>query len=324
MQIKIAIFGLSLNVLEQIKVEIRAMFPSLSIAWTNIQDPELDILLVNEIFFKSPNIQELAFEQKIPYLRLFLDESQSGAINEDVLYLPFVSSVAVKDWFKKHVNTAPELPRSNGRNNFNQKKHSNQQSSHPLLKAKKIDQVIQAFFDERNDNIQLFDGHGTIGLMNTRTEQVWLDKERKFKGADRSLNYTYATMHMAQSVVHQQGLDLKTWLWNTLWFSNELLKPPLKSTYYKLEFWPQPDAIMGRNEIFKIAACFEKGASIQQIESSLDLAPETISKFVAVSIMCKALREIPVIDAHFYVNPSVKVKTGFGQYFDRFKTKFGF
>ena len=309
-QIKIAVFGLSLNILEAIKIEIRALHPNFNIGWANIHDPELNILLVNEIFFHSAKIQELVTVKNIPYLRLILNEAQSGLIFKDILYLPFVGSSFVKEWFQHHLNAQPEFTKTD-------------RIEYPFQKKQDLEKVIQAFFNERNDNIQIFDGLGTIGLMNTRTEQVWLDSERKIKGIDQSLNYAYATMQMARSVSNQQGLDLKTWLWNALWFSSSLFKAPSKSKSYKLEFWPQPDAIASRTEIFQIAACFEKGASIEQIEQSLDIAPEVISKFVAVSLMSQALREIPAIEACFYVNKAVEATRGWGQYFSRFRTKFG-
>ncbi|WP_258536319.1 hypothetical protein [Acinetobacter bereziniae] len=64
-EVKIAIFGLSLNVLDAIKQKIRLMYDdSLQVSWANIADPHLDILLVNDMFFSSPTIQNLVGVKK--------------------------------------------------------------------------------------------------------------------------------------------------------------------------------------------------------------------------------------------------------------------
>lgn len=45
-EIKIAIFGLSLNVLDSIKQKIRSMYDdTMEVTWANIADPQLDIFL---------------------------------------------------------------------------------------------------------------------------------------------------------------------------------------------------------------------------------------------------------------------------------------
>ena len=118
--------------------------------------------------------------------------------------------------------------------NYNFNTQNSTASSEPE-KAKTIDITVDPLKkDDGESGVgEIFDGLGTIGLMNTRTEQVWLDSERKIKGIDQSLNYAYATMQMARSVSNQQGLDLKTWLWNALWFSSSLFKAPSKSKSYK-------------------------------------------------------------------------------------------
>ena len=92
-EVKIAIFGLSLNVLDMIKQKIRAMYgEAYQISWANIADPQLDILLVNDMFFGSPTIQNLVGAKRVPYLRLVNKNDKSGLIEGDKLYLPFSAS----------------------------------------------------------------------------------------------------------------------------------------------------------------------------------------------------------------------------------------
>lgn len=309
-QLKIAIFGLSLNILEQIKHEIQSIHPDIKIAWVNISDPELDILWVNDVFFNAESIQNIVSSKQVPYLRLKTAPEKSGSITDDILYLPFQMTDQVSGWFKANVSYTPVSLKT-------------ERLARLLYKKIDVDKVIQEFLNERNDNIQIFDANGNIGLMNTRTEQVWLDPERKLKGTDGSINYTYATMQMAQNVTHIQGMDLRMWLWNTLWYSNELLKPHSTTNFYKLAFWPQPDPIADRTEIFQIAACFEKGANIQQVEQNLEISQDRIMKFVSVALMCGALCEISIDEAHLVQDDADNAPSGLGRFFLKIRSKLG-
>lgn len=309
-QLKIAIFGLSLNILEHIKQEIQSIYSSSQIAWVNIGDPELNVLLVNEIFFNADSIQAIVTSKQVPYLRLVTEPEKSGTIVDDMLYLPFLMSDQVQQWFKQHVNYTPVQQKV-------------ERLDRALYKRIDYEKVFQEFLNERNDNIQIFDANGNIGLMNTRTEQVWLDPERKLKGTDASINYTYATMQMAQSVTNTQGIDLRTWLWNTLWYSHQLTKAYSKLGYYKLQYWPQPEPTADRSEIFRIAACFEKGANISQVEDNLQISKDRIMKFVSVALMCGALAEITVEEAEFGQDAAIESQTGLGRFFNKLRTKLG-
>lgn len=309
-QLKIAIFGLSLNILEYIKHHIQSLHPDIKISWVNISEPGLDILLVNEIFFNAESIQNIVSSKQVPYLRLKTAPEKSGNIEDDILYLPFQVTDQVRQWFKANVSYIPITLKT-------------ERLARLLYKKVDVDKVIQEFLNERNDNIQIFDANGNIGLMNTRTEQVWLDPERKLKGTDCSINYSYATMQMAQSVIHIQGMDLRMWLWNTLWYSNELLKSHSITNFYKLVFWPQPDPTADRAEIFQIAACFEKGANIQQVGKNLDLSQDRIMKFVSVALLCGVLDEISMDEAHLVQNEAHEGSNRLGFFFMKLKSKLG-
>ncbi len=289
-EVKIAIFGLSLNVLESLKQKIQALYDeSIQINWVNIADPQLDILLVNDMFFGSPTIQNLVGSQRVAYLRLVNKQDKAGLIENDALYLPFSASDDIREWFKARYLGTPL-------------KTSNQDIR--VVKTSQttdINKLIKELIDQRNSNIQVFDHQGNIALINIRKEQVWVDPERKTNSTDNSLNYTYATMQKVQSVDSTQGQDLKNWLWNLLWNSPQLLKEQNVNTFYKLKFWPQPQSAYDRQNVFKIAACFEKGASISQVEKKLEIKLSIIQQFVAVAVLIDAVKEIPETDAKLVV-----------------------
>ena len=300
-EVKIAIFGLSLNVLENIKQQIKLMYDdTLHIRWANIGDPQLDILLVNDIFFASPTIQNLVGTQQIPYLRLINKIDKSGRIEGDQLFLPFMVTDDTRKWFKDRYLQVPV---------------SSKIERVITRRAKSLDiyKVIQEFLNERNGNLQVFDSYGNIALMNTRTEQVWMEQGKNIQSTDTTLNYTYATMQMLQSVSDIQGLDLRSWLWNTLWVSENLLKDSSEKTFYKLQYWPQPNNTQNRQEVFKIAACFEQGASIVQVEKKLRISRHIIQKFVATALLTQLLKEIDESEVQLVLEekPTAGVLRGF-------------
>lgn len=312
-QIKIAIFGLSLNVLDNIKQKLSAMYEeSFEVVWVNIGEPQLDILLVNEMFFGSPTIQNIVNSRNVPYLRMVAQSDKSGSIEGDTMYLPFVVTDQIRSWFKARYLKMPVEQVS--------KKSDRQVFNHAIRDLKK---VIDELFNERNGNIQVFDHTGNIGVINTRTEQVWLESDYKVKGIEESLNYTYATMHMTQSVSAVQGIDLRTWLWNALWYSSHMNKDISSHTFYKLAYWPQPESKMDRATILKIAACFEKGANIQQIEQKTGIAKNQLIKFVSVALYTNALKQINEEEAKYVASEPKDTQGIFKGFFGKLRKKLG-
>lgn len=288
-EVKIAIFGLSLNVLENIKQKVQSLYDdALKVSWANIADPHLDILLVNDMFFSSATIQNLVGAKKIPYLRLVNKNEKSGMIEGDKLYLPFMATEEVRQWFKDRYL---RVPVSNKTESFVNK----------ISQKMDLKKVVPEFFNERNGNVQVFDSKGNIALMNIRTQQVWINETRKLQRTDSSLNYTYATMQMAQSVSLMQGEDLTSWLWNVLWHSEDLDFNQNHPDFYKLKFWPQPDPQNERKMVFKIAACFEQGANLKQVVQKTGYSSEQINKFVSIAVLCNVLQKIPASDAKLMV-----------------------
>ena len=297
-EIKIAIFGLSLNVLDGIKQKVLSMFGgnNVNIHWANIAEPQLDVLLVNDMFYASPTIQNLVKNQNVPYLRLVSGNVEGGVVQDDKLYLPFIATADVKQWFNHALLYGREAPKSN----VDTRQHSQAPSFNP--------NVLNEFFNERNGNMQVFDSHGNLAIINASTEQVWLDIGRRQQSTNTTLNYTYATMqNMVQAKNNTHAVDVRTWLWNLLWSSPALVSAPTHK-YYQLKYWPQPTASLDRRDILKISACFSKGASIKQVAEKLQISEDRINKFVAVAYPIHALIEIDEKDAKLVSAQSAEVK----------------
>ena len=85
--LNIAVFGLSLNSLEQIKEQILLSLPeNLNVRWVNLAEQKIDLLLVNDVFFNSPGIQKLLTIQNIVYLRLVKKVENAGLKMESIKY----------------------------------------------------------------------------------------------------------------------------------------------------------------------------------------------------------------------------------------------
>ena len=281
-QIKIAIFGLSLTIEENLKQKIQSLFDdSVKVEWVTLNSASIDVLLVNDLFLNSKIVQSY-IQRKVPYLRLLSNEERSGQIENDTLYLPFIINDETKGWFNKRYLEVPV--------NFQSFKTSIENTSTANVDELDFKAVIAEFFNEENGTIQVFDQYGELALMNTKTEQVWIDQTRKEKCSYSTLNFTYATMQMSQKVSNQQGVDLHQWLWNALWDSKAVIENQALDQTYTLEIWPQPSELSQRNDIFKIAAYFEQGATGQQVQQKTGLDLRFIHQFISVSLLSRAMR----------------------------------
>ena len=281
-QIKIAIFGLSLTIEENLKQKIQSLFDdSVKVEWVTLNSASIDVLLVNDLFLNSKIVQSY-IQRKVPYLRLLSNEERSGQIENDTLYLPFIINDETKGWFNKRYLEVPV--------NFQSFKTNIENTNTANVDELDFKAVIAEFFKEENGTIQVFDHYGELALMNTKTEQVWIDQTRKEKCSYSTLNFTYATMQMSQKVSNQQGVDLHQWLWNALWDSKAVIENQALDQTYTLEIWPQPSQLSQRNNIFKIAAYFEQGATGQQVQQKTGLDLRFIHQFISVSLLSRAMR----------------------------------
>ena len=281
-QIKIAIFGLSLTIEENLKQKIQSLFDdSVKVEWVTLNSASIDVLLVNDLFLNSKIVQS-HIQKKVPYLRLLTNENRSGQIENDTLYLPFIINDETKGWFNKRYLEVPV--------NFQSFKTNIENTNTANVDELDFKAVIAEFFKEENGTIQVFDHYGELALMNTKTEQVWIDQTRKEKCSYSTLNFTYATMQMSQKVSNQQGIDLHQWLWNVLWDSKAVIENQTFDKTYTLEIWPQPSELSQRNDIFKIAAYFEQGATGQQVQQKTGLDLRFIHQFISVSLLSRAMR----------------------------------
>ena len=315
--VNIAIFGLSLRTLNELKEHVQTAIPShIQVNWSNIAEPHLDILMINHIFFDSPNIKSLIQNNHINVLQIANNADKNSSIEDDILYLPLNHLHSLHQWLNERLakNAAIE-------------KVSPPQATNTTIHRKQIGEVLQEILNPKNGKIQLFDHNGLIAIADPRNEWVWQNPMLQTLHTDSSLNYTYATQNDQLWITETPQQDLKQWLWNLLWASKDFneLCPPSASSFY-LEIWPQPINKIERQDILRMAACFAKGAEISVVASQLKLPEQRVKQFVAASLGANYGKIIKDHQANYHPqnNQNMTEQNFMKKLFGRLRNRLGF
>ena len=319
--VNIAIFGLSLRTLNELKEHIQTAIPShIQVNWSNIAEPHLDILMINHIFSDSPNIKSLIKNSDIKVLQIANDVDKNSSIENDTLYLPLNHINSLHHWLSHYFNErsqpTPEATEAPATPPVGQTFHRRQ-----------IREVLQEILNPKNGKIQLFDHNGLIAIADPRNEWVWQNPMLQTLHTDPSLNYTYATQNDQLWITETPQQDLKQWLWNLLWASKDFneLCPPSASSFY-LEIWPQPINKIERQDILRMAACFAKGAEISVVASQLKLPEQRVKQFVAASLGVNYGKIIKDHQANYHPqnNQNMTEQNFMKKLFGRLRNRLGF
>ena len=315
--VNIAIFGLSLRTLNELKEHIQTAIPShIQVNWSNIAEPHLDILMINHIFFDSPNIKSLIQNNHINVLQIANNADKNSSIEDDILYLPLNHLQSLHQWLNERLAKNAAL-----------EKVSPPQATNTTIHRKQIGEVLQEILNPKNGKIQLFDHNGLIAIADPRNEWVWQNPMLQTLHTDPSLNYTYATQNDQLWITETPQQDLKQWLWNLLWASKDFneLCPPSASSFY-LEIWPQPINKIERQDILRMAACFAKGAEISVVASQLKLPEQRVKQFVAASLGANYGKIIKDHQANYHPqnNQNMTEQNFMKKLFGRLRNRLGF
>ena len=293
----VAIFGLNLETLDQMKNQLLLSVPTdVNVQWVNISSNEIDLLLVNDMFFDSPNIQRVIQQQK-SYLRLVKDVNQAGSIIEDKLFYPFTRLNQLVEWLQQRYFNYMGRQVNPIEDNFvlNSARNSAAQYSQTKVDHKS---VFNEIFTPRNGYIQLYDHTGFLALIDTRTERVWFEQNQELYSLKDTINQTYAKNSFVHEMIKDKTpYDLRTWLWQAISHTGDLDLPEVDADHvFKLDIWPQFEKSLDRKDNLKIAACFALGAKVQDVQQHLGISLERVKKFVAIAQTLK-LGELIEADA---------------------------
>lgn len=284
--INIAIFGLSLRMLHELKERTANLVADhFQINWTNIVEPDLNVLMINEHFYDAPSIQQLIHNNQIHVLKLVNSNKSELDPTKDTLALPLQDEQKLLNWLKINVlqsQTAPTQPEVD---------HEQE-----LLQQLKF---LKELLSNQNGQIKIFDQHGFIGVADTRHGWMWLPKQQLLKARESRLNFTYATAQ--EFTQHQQEpcVELKSWLWNMVWHSPMFHQQAFHDGYYKLNFWPQPLDPNDSREILRMAACFVRGAKLSQVAAHLEIPAQRVQQFMLACTAVDYMQRIPEQRAKF-------------------------
>lgn len=293
-EINIAIFGMSLSLLDELKSKIRLMLPEhIQVNWTNIAEPNLDCIMINDVFFTSANIQNLIQNKNLNYLRLVKEPAKGGIIEGDILHVPLENTSQLNQWINQYVlgNDTVARPAINQ----TQTTSATQTSSLSLNSNNNAvsEKILTDIFNDKNGNIQLFDASGNLAIINAKSEQVWENNSRHLLKTDGSFNYTYVTAQNLNVVKDVSGIDLRLWMFNLAWNSSQALNLPVSNQkFYKLIYWPQAETGSDRRDIIRLAAAFAKGASIEQVANFTKIKTALIEKFISACLVAHLIQEV--------------------------------
>lgn len=315
--INIAISGMGISVASHLKLELRKNIPDeFGINWINIAEPNIDLLLINESFSNIDNIQKIIQEKKPQCLKVAKDISKSGNINNDTLYVPFEHSDDLSQWIQqKLLNQLPEQTDDDAL--------AQNSPVHHVVDEK----FLRALHNPENACLHLFDHHGTLAIVDTRSQMAWLEPTRLHAKTNISFNYCFASTSDFTKVSRKVSYHLQDWLWNLFWNSPDFKVLAAPESHYQIDYWPQPYSTTDRKNILQLSAAFIQGAQIAQVANELKLPIEMVQQFVAAAIAANNGRFVSAQDCRFLLGENKdeqQDKTGFlGKLFSKMRRRFG-
>lgn len=316
--INIAISGISLKVSDELKIELRKTIPhEFGINWINIADPNIDLLLINENFFESEGIQRILKQKQLPCLKVAKGEGSDHIEQHNTLYLPFQHSEALKNWIQFRLLSYLSHQQS-------QQPKTERVSSHNAINEKYLTDML----NPENARLHLFDDHGTLAIIDTRSQIAWLEPTRIHTKTNHSFKYEFATTSNFTKVSRKVEYNLQDWVWNLFWHSIEFQRlAPNENEYYKIEYWPQSAQSEGRKTALLLSACFIQGAQLYQVATQLKLPIQTVQQFIAACMISNNGGIIPASESHYLKTEAeeqmIEQKGFLNKFFGKIRRRFG-
>ncbi|MEG1697243.1 MAG: hypothetical protein RR282_09035 [Acinetobacter sp.] len=313
--INIAISGISLKVSDELKIELRKTIPNdFGINWINISDPNLDLLLINENFFDTEGIQRIIQQKQLPCLKISKGHGSCRIEENNTLYLPFQQTDALKNWI--HLRLLSYIS--------DQQPEDEVISNHNAVNEKFLEDML----NPENARLHLFDDHGTLAIIDTRSQVAWLEPTRTQTQTNHSFNYEFATTFDFTKVSRKIEYDLQDWLWNLFWHSLEFQQlAPNENEYFKIEYWPQPTQSTDRKITLLLSACFIQGAQLAQVATQLRIPIQTVQQFVSACMISNNGGIIPATESNYLKSDAseqpVEQDNFLNKFFGKIRRRFG-
>lgn len=300
--IYVAIVGLSLNTTNQLKSLFHdAVNAQFKIIWTNIANPELNFVILNQSFIESPAAHTIK-TKNIPIITIQHDKNKENIIENNHLFLPFSDINNLKKWIQANIKLKINT-------HFNFKEDIN------------FLEKFNIIFESNNSNFfQCYINHEQNFIIDKKMHEIWVQENFEFSPI-KKLNIEILDFNQVVNLRQQKKkYDLSLWLWHYLWSTIE--NPPIlnQSIYYQLKFWPQLNKNIPK-ETLKIASCLQYGANIKLISKHLNLQPELVSKFIYIALACNLVDVIHENQANFKLNDKENTDMTLLSFFSKIRKK---
>lgn len=318
--IYISIFGLNLSLINELKNIIsKALNSEYAILWTNIADENLQLLLVNDSFSDSPNIQKLALK-KIKILKLQKNEKNCAMIQNDVLFHPIHDEKPLSTWIKKFFQDLEKttktntLPPTDSMNIALKRKFSFVQLS-PIFNS--IYQDIQTGKYIIRTNNQ------TIALVDFDNYQFYTAPELLIQDTSyiEIIKASLDDILSFKKITHP--LDLKQGTWQFIWDYLDQDIPQYHDCY-RLTRWPKFLNPIDRQNILKLSTAFSLGSNTEHSSKSLKIGTKYINFFLCICDLNHDLKKISIENVKFKCSESPQPENnGVRGFFKSLRKKLG-
>jgi hypothetical protein len=314
--INISIVGLSSSTMFDLRSKIRDLVPKKYVLhWVNVTDAHLDLMVIDQDFIEARSIQKILSYRRIAVLQVSRNAVDAGGLVDSVLYLPFTQDDQLRRWLHSHV-LRQELS------------DYTEEIVQPAAEQAIDVHVFERLTSKTLGRVKLMDSHGVLGVADTSQELFWPAHRRaNTLVIDHTLGVTYSTSNDLKDV-QKQPVDLKQWLWQTVWNSplyGSLAQP---HDHLRLLFWPQPSANAERREVLRLTAYFqEQQLSVAQMAEHVQL-PITRVQHFASALLAAGLAEMLPRDQHPVAQPPVDVEknsssVGWRSLFSKLRSQLG-
>lgn len=318
--IYISIFGLNLSLINELKNIIsKALNSEYIILWTNIADEKLQLLLVNDNFSDSPNIQKLALK-KIKIIKLQKDETNTSIIQNNILYHPINDEKPLSIWVKKFFQ---DLEKSAQTDNLDPIDTTN-----ISLKRKFSFTQLNPIFNLIYQDTQT--GKHTIKTSNQIIALVDFDNYHFYIAPELTIldtNYIEIIKASLDDILSfkktTRALDLKQGTWQFIWDYLDQDIPEYHD-YYRLERWPKFLNLIDRQNILKLSTVFSLGSNNEHTAKKLKIGIKYINFFLCICDLNHDLKKISIENAKFICSDSPQLENnGVRGFFKSLRKKLG-
>ena len=293
----ISVFGLNLNVINEIKSNIsNKLAKNITIHWTHIADSKLQVLLINDDFIDLPNITKIKHNRLI-ILKLKKNESHANKIEHDTLFLPLTNPTEFENWL---VNTVLTQTCEQLQNNILQ----------PIVKDVEYKLNYQQFSNlyaqiNNHQRLLILLDKSPIGLIDNINNEFWIKSQIKILQKSELTLIPADTNTVVNFKYSSKSVNLQHGLWQFVWdyVGYETLA---FSKHYKLLHWPQPIDCIERKSLLKMSAFFMEGSSTQYVAEKMQLSQNFINRFLFACDIANMIEEIPAMATVFHTQQVVE------------------